>query len=220
MNDIRINNLISRVLVEKGLADHVRRAAPTAEPTPMPRPAEPAPTPVAPVKVKAQSPDLIQAVYDRIDHLLTLPICQGVPRPPIRFKKRGTTAGTAHPRNGLNFNPILLQENGQDFVDDTPGHELAHWICYHRYPIRVQPHGREWKSVMRALGQNPTRCHTFNVDNARVRRVARPYAYECDCYGSKGIHHLTANIHNKIQRGQVRICKRCKARIRFVQKNR
>lgn len=122
--------------------------------------------------------------------------------PTVSYAVRGLKAGVAYlQRNEVRFNPILLQENGQDFVNQVVPHELAHILVYQRFG-QVAPHGREWKMVMETvLGVPAEIYHCFNTQNA-----AQQFEYRCDCQ----IHHLSVRRHNAIVRGQKSyFCKRC-----------
>lgn len=99
------------------------------------------------------------------------------PYPTVRFDVRGMTAGWAYTnQNLIRLNPVLLNENGDDFINRTPGHEAAHIIANTVYGN--SGHGPNWKSVMRFLGLDPSRCHNFDTSNARVSAKSQ-HAYTC-----------------------------------------
>ena len=124
--------------------------------------------------------------------------------PNIRYDLRGTTAGTAtYGTWTVNFNAVLLAENFEAMLADTVPHEMAHLITDQVYPeahrrtgemtrtrngvwrrSKRSPHGEEWKSVMRVLGCEPSRTHSFDTTNARVRERTS-YAYKCNCCGAE-----------------------------------
>jgi len=109
--------------------------------------------------------------------------------PTVRYAKKGTTAGTANIRgNVINLNLVLLMENGQVFIDRTVTHELAHLIDGYLHPenyMRIRgrkssPHGPDWKRVMRLLGAEPSRCHSYDTTNAKVQKSPRAkYVWKC-----------------------------------------
>lgn len=114
-----------------------------------------------------------------------------IPFPTVRYDLRGTTAGMAYYSQWMvKFNAILLIENFEEFLEDTVPHEIAHLITEKVYPEahrrawggKSSPHGDQWKSVMRVLGADPSRCHSYDVTNARVRETAS-YEYQCQCCG-------------------------------------
>ena len=113
--------------------------------------------------------------------------------PEIQYTVRGTVAGTATYRQWIvNFNPVLLNENVDQFIDHTVPHEIAHLITDQVFPesyirngcSRRKPHGSQWQSVMCVLGVEPNTYHKYNVDNVRVRTV-RTYTYTCNGCGKQ-----------------------------------
>ena len=126
--------------------------------------------------------------------------------PTISFKLKGRRAGYAsYHRNKIALNNEMLHANGDVFIQDTPGHEAAHLIAYHVHGFDIKPHGVEWKKVMSVIGQQPSRCHSFEV-------VTR-HQYFCKC--SDRIF-ISTQKHNKIlTRRCVYYCKNCKETIRW-----
>lgn len=62
---------------------------------------------------------------------------------------------------------------------DTLLHEMAHAVCYHVF--KQCNHGREWKYVMRMLGQQPNRATpSKSLREERIRSAKHIYACE-DC---------------------------------------
>jgi len=138
--------------------------------------------------------------------------------PTVVYKKRGTTAGTAsYTRWVLDFNPILLNENVDDFISRTVPHELAHLITDKVFPeahntsvtftrrgqikrSKREVHGNAWQSVMRVLGADPKRCHSYDVANARVKKTTTKYQYRCD--KCNGIVECGPKVHANLQRGK------------------
>lgn len=101
--------------------------------------------------------------------------------PSIRWDLSGTCAGRAiWPDNRIRFNPVLLCENTSDFIREIVPHEIAHLLNRAMNGSGAKPHGPEWKTIMRALGLEPRRCHKYDVTNARVRNVQR-YILKCAC---------------------------------------
>lgn len=136
--------------------------------------------------------------------------------PNIRYDLRGTTAGRAtYGTWTVNFNPILLAENFDSMLEDTVPHEMAHLITDQVYPEahkrgaptmtrngvfrrgKRSPHGTEWQSVMRVLGCEPSRTHSYDTSNARTRE-RKSYAYKCNCCGAE--LQLGPKRHAKEQR--------------------
>ena len=143
----------------------------------------------------------------------------------IRFDKTGATAGISyfnyHKGSGhLNFNPVLMTENWDHFIDSTVVHEVAHYCVsiYCGYLTsrsgRKQSHGRSWKNMMRFFGiTDVQRCHTYDTSTVkRVRKVKR-FSYECSCGHD---HKLSTRMHNQIVRGRRRICSKCNSTVEFT----
>lgn len=128
-------------------------------------------------------------------------------KPHVTFDVRGTTGGKAFYNEWkVAFNPVLLAENTEHFLKSTVPHEVAHLATMLVYPHALRrmpgkkrsPHGAEWASIMTALGAAPNRCHTYDVENARVRNVNRTtYEYVCECGQS---FNLGPKRHAKLQR--------------------
>lgn len=131
--------------------------------------------------------------------------------PTLSFKQRGKTAGSAYlQRWEIRLNPILLAENRTQFIQEVIPHEYAHLLTFALYGA-VQPHGKEWQSMMtEIMGLPAERTHTFNTQNSVTRRYER-FTYHCLCQS----HALTAIRHNRIQSGKMRYtCKQCGAPLR------
>jgi len=89
-----------------------------------------------------------------------------LPMPKIVFSIKGTTAGRAWiGRNVIEFNPILLRDNVEDFLHRTPGHEVGHLAAHARFGDDIKAHGHEWQKVMWMLGLPATRCHNYDMTN-------------------------------------------------------
>ena len=136
--------------------------------------------------------------------------------PTVKYTKRGTTAGTANDGTyTINLNPVLLMENLDTFIDRTVVHEFAHLVDglvnswtrdtsirmtsrgYSRTKRTV--HGPSWKAIMVLSGADPSRCHSYDVTNARVKgrraHAAPKHIWKCGCGG--GEIKLTAKNHKK-----------------------
>jgi len=105
----------------------------------------------------------------------------------------------------LRFNPYLLTQYKDVFIEQVVPHECAHLVAYQLYGMKIKPHGVEWKTQMTALyGLVPSVTHTFEVP----QKARRTFDYLCACKNTT--HHLTAIRHNKIRRETARyICKSC-----------
>jgi SprT protein len=143
-----------------------------------------------------------------------------VEMPKIIYDLKGTTAGTANYQTWtIRLNPVLLADNGDTFINDTPIHELAHLVTYLVYPSSLMPiygkrrvHGPEWQSVMRVLGATPTRCHQMDTSGVKRKNVSK-FTYTCKCGTS---HQISAKVHNNIVRGARYICRKCRTAIFYA----
>jgi predicted SprT family Zn-dependent metalloprotease len=93
-------------------------------------------------------------------------------------------------------------------------HEVCHIVQYREAELndtlwlrrrgrrKVQPHGREWKALMRKCGLKPERCHNVNTDGVS-RKTEATY---CNCSEP---HLVTPQKLRKIQRGAKYYCKKC-----------
>ncbi|MCL2912440.1 SprT family zinc-dependent metalloprotease [Shewanella corallii] len=129
------------------------------------------------------------------------------PRPAISFALRGKSAGTAHlQQNRLRFNPVLLKENPEAFLQEVVPHEIAHLLCFQLYGAgkAIKPHGKEWQAIMlQVFDLTPRASHSFDISSVR----GKTYAYQCQC----GPVELSVRRHNKVQRGESRyLCRHCK----------
>lgn len=103
----------------------------------------------------------------------------------VRWNPRmRSTAGNAHPTQALvNLNP-RLREFGDDEIDRTLRHELAHLLAHHRAGRRrIAAHGREWRAACEALGlHDEKRCHDLPLPR---RQMPRRHLYRCAHCGTE-----------------------------------
>jgi predicted SprT family Zn-dependent metalloprotease len=119
--------------------------------------------------------------------------------------------------NTLEFNEILMNENGDAFIN-TIIHEVAHHVTVLLYPNAKQSHGPEFKWVMSKLGGRPNTYHQYDVSNTKGNKRKR-YIYTCsaDCNTQ---HKISAHLHTKIKNKTTitRICTKCCKPILFAGK--
>ncbi|GAB3523486.1 SprT family zinc-dependent metalloprotease [Photobacterium alginatilyticum] len=126
-----------------------------------------------------------------------------LPMPAVSFRQRGKIAGSARLQGWeVRFNPVLLKENPQAFLDEVVPHEVAHLVTFKLFG-KVRPHGREWQIIMTEVFKIPARTtHSFDVSSVQ----GTTYLYRCGC----SEHQLTVRRHNKVQRKQATYhCRRC-----------
>ena len=87
---------------------------------------------------------------------------------PISYSNRMTKSAGKFKWNGfsgaITLSNVLLELNKEEFIARTVGHELAHYFTMCVYGRDVSAHGSEWKSVMKVLGQEASRCHSMKVN--------------------------------------------------------
>lgn len=98
-----------------------------------------------------------------------------IPKLRVEFTLKGRTAGLACITEGfIKYNPTLLRENTDDFLQRTPPHEVCHFAAYAKHGFGIKAHGEEWKSMMWALGVENSRCHSFDCSRVPTQLGKRP----------------------------------------------
>ena len=101
----------------------------------------------------------------------------------------------------------LLEEFGQEYLDDVLTHELAHAVQMEIYP-KSKPHSREWKNIVETLSQK--KYSTKNKIDYRLNEFSKnkkKFVYICKCME----HHVSSIIHKRIsQKRYFYNCKKCK----------
>jgi SprT protein len=147
---------------------------------------------------------VIQKVEQCIDHASCY-FKQNFRLPIINFSQRGKIAGCARLQiNELRFNPILLADNVDEFLEVVVPHEVCHLLAYRLFG-KVRPHGKEWQSLMLKLFDLKGQAY-HQMDVAKV--TGKSFDYQCKC----GPIELTIRRHNKVVKGQqTYICRKCKS---------
>ena len=96
----------------------------------------------------------------------------------VEFNNRLTsTAGRAFYETGrIELSKKLYEQNVEAFFADTIPHEFCHLVAYRAF--NECGHGPMWKHVMRTMGYEPTRCHSYEVQK---RSSAKTYKFKCSC---------------------------------------
>ena len=75
-----------------------------------------------------------------------------------------------------------------------------------------KPHGKEWKSVITALGGDPVATGDYSLDGIPVRQYQR-FAYQCGCR----THQLTIIRHRRVQADKANYrCRHCGESLRAL----
>ena len=124
--------------------------------------------------------------------------------PEISFNQRGKIAGCARLQtNELRFNPVLLCDNVDAFIEEVVPHEVCHLLVYKLFG-KVRPHGNEWQSLMfKLFGLKGQTYHQMDVTKVK----GKSFNYQCEC----GPIELGIRRHNKVVKGQqTYICRKCR----------
>ena len=117
-------------------------------------------------------------------------------------------------RNTIRLNPHFLEKYKDEYIQQTCIHEVVHLGIHQVYSVgqgyRVDGHGSEWKGMMRSVGAEPSRTHSFVADAGVGRKKAR-YSYQCsNC--SKPVN-VGPTVHKRLQQGLLYKTRCCKARV-------
>ena len=149
-----------------------------------------------------------QLVIQKVEQCLSLASTyfeQSFSPPIISFNQRGKIAGCARLQtNELRFNPVLLADNIDAFLEEVVPHEVCHLLAYRLFG-KVRPHGKEWQSLM--LEVFDLKGQTYHqMDVTKV--AGKSFNYQCQC----GPIELSIRRHNKVVRGkQTYICRKCRS---------
>ena len=131
-------------------------------------------------------------------------------------------AGKAQAGHTIKINYRMHIDNPSE-LEDTYIHELAHILCHRekknepRYDLftgkrkRGDHHGKHWQKMMKDMGIEPKRTHNLDVEKYRNKR--NKFLYKCEC---GPIHKVSSILHNRMNKGQSRRCRKCKTTISFI----
>ena len=135
--------------------------------------------------------------------------------PEVNYNLTGTVAGRAMTNTWtVDFNSVLLMENIETFIQRTVIHEMAHLIDFKLHPENFDGgitigrngryrrgkrdvHGVTWQSIMRLLGADASRCHSYDVSNAK-KNVTE---HEWHCKTCNAVMKLGPKRHNNMMSG-------------------
>ena len=128
----------------------------------------------------AKAPPVAEPLEELARNLLLALGCHALAaRVRVRWNPRmRTTAGTALATQALiTLNP-RLREFGEEEIERTLRHELAHLLAHHRAGRRrIAPHGPEWQRACRDLGlTDEKRCHDLPLPR---RKMQPRHIYRC-----------------------------------------
>lgn len=145
----------------------------------------------------------IQLALKHYIHLANVHFDSQLSLPKVSLNLHGKAAGQVQLKHNLmRFNETLYRENQTDFLQQTVGHETAHWVAYQIYGY-VKPHGPEWRYIM----QDVFHLSAQRVHHYDVRSVSgETFTYHCQCQ----THELSIRRHRAVLRGKSRYtCREC-----------
>lgn len=120
-----------------------------------------------------------------------------------RFRTCMGRANIAGSLNSIELSVELFERASLEEQLATIYHEAAHILTFRKYG-QVSAHGREWKHVMKQLGQKPERCHTVSVKELRNKTSK----LDMTCSNCRTLYKVSKNILTRIRRGtSVKQCK-------------
>lgn len=91
--------------------------------------------------------------------------------PSISYRLRGSTAGRADLNTWhVDFNPTLLVDHTDEYLEHTVGHEVAHFVCTQKDGMQQFHHGQRWQRVMRDFKLPIRITSTYHMHERPVRR--------------------------------------------------
>ena len=135
---------------------------------------------------------------------------QPLDAPSVSFNQRGKIAGSARLQsNEIRLNPVLLDDNQREFLEQVIPHEVCHIAVFQMYG-RVRPHGQQWQQMMTAVfGLVPDVRHDMDVSKVG----GKSFPYLCAC----GPVSLSVRRHNKVVRQQQQYrCRTCGETLRMA----
>lgn len=169
--------------------------------------------------------DLKQRVLDKVNECASqIEKLYGIKMPEIKIRfdiNSARVAGLARLRlNEVRFNPHFLEKYAEAFIARTVPHEVAHlgvhqvWSQKSHFGNRhPAPHGLEWKTMMRRLGADPSRCHDYVAD-VNIGRKKASFHYTCTVCSKN--YTVGPKIHNNMQLGIRKYRCQCGGPIEFV----
>ncbi|HED35976.1 MAG TPA: metallopeptidase (SprT family) [Gammaproteobacteria bacterium] len=127
----------------------------------------------------------------------------------VNFDLKGGSSGMFMVRSSqirIRYNEIIFSQYFDDALDNTVGHEVAHYVVYSIYGLRkTRPHGIEWKQVMQLFNLRPEVTSRYDVSQLPLKQQRR-HNYACGCM----THELSTTRHYKILRGKMTYhCRKC-----------
>lgn len=132
--------------------------------------------------------------------------------PTIRYDLKGRVGGTSQCPPGslpvLRFNLIMCYENEEHFIKQTVGHEWAHVVqrLMHGYTKKVEnkageivvkkvmSHGQEWFDIMKKLGLELSKHHSYQMKSIHAAPRKPMNAVEKALMTGRRIKNIKSNF--------------------------
>lgn len=119
----------------------------------------------------------------------------------------------------IDLNPLLLEEYKEVYINDVVVHEFCHSLVHNMYPNlmnkgkKIRPHGKEFKKFCKFFG-NPGKSSSDNFEDSKhLKSTQKRIPYVCGC--KEKVHEISKIRHNKMLRGVVYQCGKCKEIIKL-----
>lgn len=111
----------------------------------------------------------------------------------------------------ISFNFKVLGISTQEKVLKVIKHEYAHMLNILRNGINVKGHGKEWKTIMKELGEKKAKARTSDFQNESILAYEE-YTGKCKC----SVHPLTKKMFKNIEeKSKKYICPLCSKKIKI-----
>ena len=138
--------------------------------------------------------DVLAAIARRCAEAWEMPLLPGQVRIGYNPRMRTSLGRAVLDDRRVELNTRLLREHPGELVT-TFVHELAHVAVHIRYG-RVAPHGRHFRTLMRAVNLSPDATHNLPVAHLKRRRRRYLYLHRCsDCGYSFIARSVRRNIY-------------------------
>lgn len=132
-----------------------------------------------------------------------------MPKINIKYDLDSTRIGgqAIYSSSTVRFNPIYLNTHTDKYLRTTVVHEVVHLGVFAAYGGRMQPHGIEWKMMMRVLGAQPNRCHSYTHPAGIFGKEKAKYGHKCSVCNETVM--TGPKVHTNIEQGGKYFHKAC-----------
>jgi len=135
----------------------------------------------------------------------------------VIFECKGKRGGqAAYWKTQVDFNMDYAVNDLGEFTSEIVVHEVAHVLAYLKYGKASVGHTYQWAHIMYSVFNVEPRVHHHM--ELKVNTSGRSYYnYQCANAACGKTYLITSTMHNKMQRGQKRICGDCRCGIVLVE---